>query len=76
LLLLALYRKHMSPSADLFASLLEFAEVDRLGLVGVEQAPLLAVESAQLRLTLPARRVLVGVERVGLSDPLLELGGQ
>ncbi len=75
LLLLVLYRKNMSPSHDLFASLLQLTEVDHLRLIGAEQAPLLAVEAAQSRFNLPARRALVGVERVGLSELLLELRG-
>src|SRR4051794_31928073 len=76
LLLLTLYRKDMSPYANLFATLLELVDLDGLRLVGIEQALLLAIESTQLRLALLARRVRGGVDRVGLSGPLLELGGQ
>src|SRR4051794_8615973 len=72
LLLFTLYRKDMSPYANLFATLLELVELDRLRLVGVEQALLLAVEAAQLRLTFLARRARGGVDRVGFSGPLLE----
>ena len=56
LLLLVLSREHTPAHANLFATLLEFVEVNRLRLVGVEQPLLLAVESAQLRLALLARR--------------------
>src|SRR3954464_3355485 len=58
---------------DLISTLLEFVEIDRLGLVGVEQSLLLAVEPTQLALPLLARRAGVGVERLGLPGPLLEL---
>src|SRR3954464_13064338 len=61
---------------DLISTLLEFVEIDRLGLVGVEQSLLLAVEPTQLALPLLARRAGVGVERVGLPGPLLELRRQ
>jgi hypothetical protein len=76
LLLVALCREHQPPPTDLLAPLLQFVEVDRLGLVGVEQPLLLAVEPVQQGLALPARRVRAGVERVGLPGPLLELRGQ
>jgi hypothetical protein len=66
----------MSSYANLFASLFEFARVDRLGLVGAEQALPLAIESAQLRLTLLVHSVRAAVECIGLSGPLLELGSQ
>src|SRR3954464_10319343 len=61
---------------DLLPTLLELVEIDRLGLIGVEQSLLLAVEPTQLGLPLLARGVCVGLERVGLPGPLLELGGQ
>src|SRR4051794_25158200 len=43
-LLLTLCREDMSPYANLFPTLLELVELDRLRLIGVEQALLLAVE--------------------------------
>src|SRR4051794_17931424 len=61
---------------DLLSTLLELSEVDRLGLVGVEQSFLLAVEPTQLGLPLLARGVCVGRELLGLPGPLLELRGQ
>ncbi|HMB03196.1 MAG TPA: hypothetical protein VKP69_05565 [Isosphaeraceae bacterium] len=76
LLLVPLGREHQPPPPDLFTALLEFVEVDRFGLVGVEEPLLLAVEPTQQGLALLARRVRVGIARVGLPGPLLELRGQ
>src|SRR3954471_21780146 len=66
----------MLARSDLLSTLLELVEVDRLGLVGVEQPLLLAVEPAHLGLALLVRRVGAGVEGVGLPGPLFELSGQ
>src|SRR5262249_11710014 len=51
-LLLALGRQDLPPARDLRATLLQLGDVKRLRLVRVEQAPLLSVELAQLRLPL------------------------
>src|SRR5262249_15579179 len=51
-LLLALGRQDLPPARDLRATLLQLGEVERLRLVGVKQALLLAVELAQARLPL------------------------
>src|SRR5205809_2847444 len=66
----------MLARTDLPSTLLEFVEIDRLGLIGVEQSLLLAVEPTQLGLPPLAGGVCVGVECVGPPGPLLELRSQ
>src|SRR5437899_1579696 len=61
---------------DLLSTLLELVEIDRLGLIGVEQSLLLAAEPTQLGLPLLARGERVCVAGVGLPGSLLDLRGQ
>jgi hypothetical protein len=71
-LLLALSRQDLPAAGNLFAPLLEFGQVDRLPLVGVQQALLLTVELSQARLPLALRgsgviRLLVRLVCEGLE---------
>ena len=76
MLLIVLRCEHLSANFDLFTALLEFLEIDRLGLVGIDQSMLLTVQSAELSGPLLAHCPRVGIEGVGLLGLFLELGGQ